>query len=48
MLTTVKIRKKGQVTIPTRMRTWAGIANGDVIEAPTDRDAAASLFGYQI
>lgn len=33
MPTIVKIQKKGQVTIPTRLRTQAGLADGDLIEA---------------
>jgi AbrB family looped-hinge helix DNA binding protein len=37
MSTIVKIQKKGQVTIPTRMRTQAGIADGDLVEAVFSR-----------
>lgn len=37
MSTIVKIQKKGQVTIPTRLRTQAGIADGDLIEAAFSR-----------
>jgi len=33
MPTIVRVQHKGQVTIPTRLRTQAGIAEGDLIEA---------------
>ncbi len=33
MSTLVKVQKKGQVTIPTHLRTRAGINDGDLIEA---------------
>jgi AbrB family looped-hinge helix DNA binding protein len=33
----VKIQKKGQLTIPTSLRTRAGIAEGDLIEAAFSR-----------
>jgi AbrB family looped-hinge helix DNA binding protein len=37
MPTIVKIQRKGQVTIPNRMRTQAGIADGDLVEAVFSR-----------
>jgi AbrB family looped-hinge helix DNA binding protein len=37
MPTVVKIQKKGQVTIPTRLRNQAGIIDGDLIEAAFSR-----------
>lgn len=33
MATIVKVQHKGQVTIPRRLRTQAGIAEGDLVEA---------------
>jgi AbrB family looped-hinge helix DNA binding protein len=33
MTTLVKIHRKGQMTLPTRLRTLAGIAEGDLVEA---------------
>ncbi|MGA3027143.1 MAG: AbrB/MazE/SpoVT family DNA-binding domain-containing protein [Bryobacteraceae bacterium] len=33
MSTIVRIQDKGQVTIPTRLRTRAGLAKGDLVEA---------------
>ncbi|MDQ2900310.1 MAG: AbrB/MazE/SpoVT family DNA-binding domain-containing protein [Acidobacteriota bacterium] len=33
MPTIVRVQKKGQVTIPTDLRSKAGIADGDLIEA---------------
>jgi AbrB family looped-hinge helix DNA binding protein len=33
----VKVQNKGQVTIPTRLRTRAGIAEGDLVEAKFSR-----------
>ena len=33
----VKVQHKGQVTIPTRLRTRAGIAEGDIVEARFSR-----------
>ena len=33
MSTLVKVQHKGQVTIPTRLRSQAGISKGDVVEA---------------
>ena len=32
----VKVQHKGQVTIPTRLRTRAGISEGDVVKATFD------------
>ena len=32
MNTTARIQHKGQVTIPTRLRTQAGLAKGDLVE----------------
>jgi AbrB family looped-hinge helix DNA binding protein len=37
MPTIVKIQRKGQVTIPNRLRNQAGIADGDLIEAVFSR-----------
>jgi AbrB family looped-hinge helix DNA binding protein len=37
MGTIVRIQHKGQVTIPTRLRNRAGIAEGDMVEATFDR-----------
>jgi AbrB family looped-hinge helix DNA binding protein len=33
MTTLVKIHRKGQMTLPTRLRAMAGIAEGDLVEA---------------
>lgn len=33
----VKVQHKGQVTIPTRLRTRAGISEGDLVEASFHR-----------
>jgi len=33
MSTLVKIHRKGQMTLPTRLRTQAGISEGDLVEA---------------
>ncbi len=33
MTSLVKIHRKGQMTLPTRLRTLAGIAEGDFVEA---------------
>ena len=33
----VKVQHKGQVTIPTRLRTQVGISEGDVVKATFDR-----------
>ncbi|MGO9260608.1 MAG: AbrB/MazE/SpoVT family DNA-binding domain-containing protein [Bryobacteraceae bacterium] len=37
MTTIVKIHCKGQMTLPTRLRTLAGIAEGDFVEAVFQR-----------
>jgi AbrB family looped-hinge helix DNA binding protein len=37
MSTIVKVQHKGQVTIPTRLRTQAGIVEGDFVEATFHR-----------
>ena len=37
MSTLVKIHRKGQMTLPTRLRTLAGIAEGDLVEAAFSR-----------
>jgi len=37
MSTLVKVQHKGQVTIPTRLRRQAGIAEGDLVEASFHR-----------
>jgi AbrB family looped-hinge helix DNA binding protein len=37
MATIVKIQKKGQMTIPTSLRTQAGIADGDLVEVAFSR-----------
>ena len=37
MSTLVKIHRKGQMTLPTRLRTQAGIAEGDLVEAAFHR-----------
>jgi AbrB family looped-hinge helix DNA binding protein len=37
MGTIVRVQHKGQVTIPTRLRTQAGIAEGDLVEATFHR-----------
>jgi len=37
MTTLVKIHRKGQMTLPTRMRALAGIAEGDLVEAAFSR-----------
>ena len=33
----VKVQKKGQLTLPVRLRNKAGIAEGDVLEAKLER-----------
>ncbi len=33
----VRVQKKGQVTLPVRLRAKAGIAEGDVLEARLER-----------
>ena len=37
MSTIVKVQRKGQVTIPTRLRVQLGLADGDLIEARAHR-----------
>ena len=37
MPTVVKIHRKGQITLPTRLRTQAGISEGDLLEAAFHR-----------
>jgi AbrB family looped-hinge helix DNA binding protein len=37
MSTLVKIHRKGQMTLPTRLRTQAGISEGDLLEAAFHR-----------
>ena len=37
MSTLVKVQHKGQVTIPTRLRSQAGISEGDLVEASFER-----------
>jgi AbrB family looped-hinge helix DNA binding protein len=37
MSTTARIRQKGQVTIPTRVREQAGLRNGDLVEVAYQR-----------
>ena len=37
MNTLVKIHRKGQMTLPTRLRALAGIAEGDLVEAAYSR-----------
>jgi len=37
MATLVKIQRKGQVTIPTRLRAQLGLTDGDVVEARADK-----------
>jgi len=37
MATIVKIQRKGQVTIPTRLRVQVGLADGDLLEAKAER-----------
>ena len=37
MTTIVKIHRKGQMTLPTRLRALAGIAEGDLVEAAFQR-----------
>jgi AbrB family looped-hinge helix DNA binding protein len=33
----VKVQRKGQVTIPTRLRVQVGLADGDLVEAKAER-----------
>ena len=35
--TLVKVQHKGQVTVPSRLRQQAGIAEGDIVEATFQR-----------
>jgi AbrB family looped-hinge helix DNA binding protein len=37
MSTLVKIQRKGQVTIPTRLRIQLGLVDGDLVEAKAER-----------
>jgi AbrB family looped-hinge helix DNA binding protein len=37
MTTIVKIHRKGQMTLPTRLRSLAGIAEGDLVQASFQR-----------
>jgi AbrB family looped-hinge helix DNA binding protein len=37
MTTLVKIHRKGQMTLPTKLRTLAGIAEGDLVRASFQR-----------
>ena len=37
MTTIVKIHRKGQMTLPTRLRALAGISEGDLVEAVFQR-----------
>jgi AbrB family looped-hinge helix DNA binding protein len=37
MSTIIKIQRKGQVTIPTRLRVQVGLVDGDFVEAKADR-----------
>jgi AbrB family looped-hinge helix DNA binding protein len=37
MSTIVKIQRKGQVTIPTRLRAQVGLVDGDLVEAKAER-----------
>jgi AbrB family looped-hinge helix DNA binding protein len=37
MTTLVKIHRKGQMTLPTRLRSQAGISEGDLVEAAFQR-----------
>jgi AbrB family looped-hinge helix DNA binding protein len=37
MTTLVKIHRKGQMTLPSRLRSAIGVAEGDVIEASVQR-----------
>jgi AbrB family looped-hinge helix DNA binding protein len=36
MGTIIKIQRKGQVTIPTRLRIQVGLADGDFVEAKAE------------
>jgi len=37
MSTLVRVQRKGQVTIPTRLRIEVGLANGDLVEATAEK-----------
>ena len=37
MSTLVKLQRKGQVTIPVRLRAQVGLADGDLVEATVER-----------
>jgi len=37
MGTIIKIQRKGQVTIPTRLRVQVGLADGDFVEAKAEK-----------
>jgi AbrB family looped-hinge helix DNA binding protein len=37
MSTIVKVQRKGQVTIPTRLRVQVGLVDGDLVEAKAER-----------
>ena len=37
MSTIVKVQRKGQVTIPTRIRVQVGLVDGDLVEAKAER-----------
>src|SRR5258708_40222183 len=37
MTTLVKIQRKGQLTLPTRLRSAVGVAEGDLVEASVQR-----------
>ena len=37
MSTIVKVQRKGQVTIPTRLRAQVGLVYGDLVEAKAER-----------
>ncbi len=37
MSTVVKLQRKGQVTIPTRLRARVGLVDGDLLEAKVER-----------
>ncbi|MGH8248693.1 MAG: AbrB/MazE/SpoVT family DNA-binding domain-containing protein, partial [Gammaproteobacteria bacterium] len=37
MTTLVKIHRKGQITLPSRLRSAVGIAEGDLVEASVQR-----------
>src|ERR1035437_4124934 len=37
MGTIVKIQRKGQVTVPTRLRVQVGLVDGDLVEAKAER-----------